>query len=164
MFIFPARVAEQSALMAGLSLPEALIFPVPESMVLIRNRRITVKKKFKNAEMDVMINHLKPVLSHRDKIGYIAARNYRILAECLTEYQVFRNGLIEKYGEETKDGNGRSIIGVKVDSPDFQKFCDELAPFNEMSHEVELMTAKYEEAIGCLSGEELLGLDWMFED
>ena len=55
-----------------------------------------MKKKFKNAEMDVMINHLKPVLSHRDKIGYIAARNYRILAECLTEYQVFRNGLIEK--------------------------------------------------------------------
>ena len=49
--------------------------------------------------MDVMINHLKPVLSHRDKIGYIAARNYRILAECLTEYEVFRNGLIEKIGE-----------------------------------------------------------------
>lgn len=114
--------------------------------------------------MDVMINHLKPVLSHRDKIGYIAARNYRILAECLTEYQVFRNGLIEKYGEETKDGNGRSIIGVKVDSPDFQKFCDELAPFNEMEHEVELMIAKYEDAIGCLTGEEILAVDWMFED
>ena len=39
-----------------------------------------------------------------------------------------------------------------------------MAPFNEMEHEVELMTAKYTEAIGCLSGEEILGVDWMLED
>ena len=60
--------------------------------------------------------------------------------------------------------NVSPIIGVKVDSPNFQKFCDELAPFNEMEHEVELMIAKYTDAIGCLSGEEILGLDWMLED
>lgn len=123
-----------------------------------------MKKKLKNAEMAAMLNQLRPVLVHRDKIGYFAARNFRVLSECLTEYDAFRNSLIEKYGEETKDDKGRPIIGVKVDSPNFQKFCDELAPFNEMEHEVELMIAKYEEAIGCLSGEELLGLDWMFED
>ena len=39
-----------------------------------------------------------------------------------------------------------------------------MAPFNEMEHEVELMTVKYEEAIGSLTGEELLAVDWMFED
>ena len=109
-------------------------------------------------------NQLRPVLVHRDKIGYFAARNFRVLSECLTEYDAFRNSLIEKYGEETKDDKGRPIIGVKVDSPNFQKFCDELAPFNEMEHEVELMIAKYTDAIGCLSGEEILGLDWMLED
>ena len=114
MFIFPARVAEQSALMAGLSLPEALIFPAPESMVLIQNRRITVKKKFKNAEMAVMLNQLRPLLSHRDKIGYVAARNFRILGECLTEYETFRNSLIEKYGEEVKGEHGQTTIGINL--------------------------------------------------
>ena len=123
-----------------------------------------MKKKLKNAQMVAMLNQLQPILSHRDKIGYIAARNYRILSECLTEYEVFRNSLIEKYGEETKDDRGRPIIGVKVDSPNFKLFCDELAPFNEMEHEVEIMTARYEETIGCLSGEEILAVDWMFED
>lgn len=123
-----------------------------------------MKKKLKNAEMAVMLNQLRPILSHRDKIGYVAARNYRILSECLTEYEAFRNSLIEKYGEATKDDQGRPIIGVKVDSPNFQKFCDEMAPFNEMEHEVEIMTAKFDETIGCLSGEEILGIEWMLED
>lgn len=79
-------------------------------------------------------------------------------------YDAFRNSLVEKYGEEIKDDKGRPIIGVKVDSPNFQKFCDEMAPFNEMEHEVELMIAKYSDVIGCLSGEEILELDWMLED
>ena len=123
-----------------------------------------MKKKLKNAQMVAMLNRLQPILSHRDKIGYIAARNYRILSECLTEYEAFRNSLIEKYGEETKDDRGRPIIGVKVDSPNFKLFCDELAPFNEMEHEVEIVTAKYDDVIGCLSGEEVLSIDWMLED
>ena len=123
-----------------------------------------MKKKLKNAQMFAMLNQLQPILSHRDKIGYIAARNYRILSECLTEYEAFRNSLIEKYGEETKDDRGRPIIGVKVDSPNFKLFCDELAPFNEMEHAVEIMTAKYDDVIGCLSGEEVLSIDWMLED
>ena len=76
-----------------------------------------MKKKLKNAEMAAMLNQLRPVLVHRDKIGYFAARNFRVLSECLTEYDAFRNSLIEKYGEETKDDKGRPIIGVKVDSP-----------------------------------------------
>ena len=123
-----------------------------------------MKKKLKNAQMVAMLNQLQPILSHRDKIGYIAARNYRILSECLTEYEAFRNSLIEKYGEATKDDRGSPIIGVKVDSPNFKLFCDELAPFNEMEHEVEIMTAKYDDVIGCLSGEEVLSIDWMLED
>ena len=80
-----------------------------------------MKKKLKNAEMAAMLNQLRPVLVHRDKIGYFAARNFRVLSECLTEYDAFRNSLIEKYGEETKDDKGRPIIGVKVDSPHFCK-------------------------------------------
>lgn len=123
-----------------------------------------MKKKLKNAQMAGMLTQLQPILSHRDKIGYVAARNFRIMTECLTEYEAFRNGLIRKYGEEVPDERGGSTVRIKIDSPNFQEFCDELAPFNEMEHEVELMTAKYTEAIGNLTGEEILGIDWMLED
>lgn len=123
-----------------------------------------MKKTLKNSQMAEMLAKLRPILSHRDKIGYIAARNYRILGETLTEYEAFRNSLIQKYGEEITDEHGNSTIGIKVDSPKFKEFSVEMAPFNEMEHEVELMVAKYEEAIGCLTGEEILALDWMFED
>lgn len=123
-----------------------------------------MKKTLKNSQMAEMLAKLRPILSHRDKIGYIAARNYRILGETLTEYETFRNNLIQKYGEEITDERGNTTIGIKVDSPKFKEFSAEMAPFNEMEHEVELMTAKYTEAIGCLSGEEILGVDWMLED
>lgn len=123
-----------------------------------------MKNRLKNSQMAVMMANLQPLLSHRDKIGYIAARNYRILGEALTEYEAFRSGLIEKYGEEITDEHGNHTIGIKIDSPEFKAFCDEMAPFNEMEHEVELMIAKYTDAIGNLSGEEILAVDWMFKD
>lgn len=123
-----------------------------------------MKKVLKNSKMAEMLHQLRPLLSHRDKIGYVAARNYRILTNSLTEYEAFRRNLIEKYGEDATGPNGEPIVQIKVDSPAFKEFCDELQPFNEMEHEVELMLAKYSDAIGCLSGEEILGIDWMLED
>ena len=123
-----------------------------------------MKKRLKNSQMAEMLAKLEPLLSHRDKIGYIAARNYRILGEALTEYETFRNSLIQKYGKEITVDRGNTTIGVKVDSPEFKEFSVEMAPFNEMEHEVELMIAKYEDTIGCLTGEEILAVDWMFED
>jgi len=125
-----------------------------------------MKKILKNSVMNEMIHHLQPILSHRDKIGYIAARNYRIITTALTEYEAFKNGLIEKYGEQDKDENGNDLptISIKIGSPKFHEFRKELEPFNNMEHEIDLMIAKYENAIGCLSGEEILTIDWMFED
>lgn len=43
-------------------------------------------------------------------------------------------------------------------------FLSELAPYNEMEHEVELMELPYSEVIGSLSGEEILAIDWMLVD
>jgi hypothetical protein len=113
-----------------------------------------------------MLRQLKPILSRRDKIGYVAARNCRILTDALTEHEAFKNSLIEKYGEQDKDenGNGLPTISVKMGSPRFHEFCKELEPFNNMEHEIDLMIAKYEDAIGNLSGEEILAVDWMFEE
>lgn len=123
-----------------------------------------MKKTLKNSEVFERLHSLKPLLSRRDKIGYIAARNYRFLSNSLVEYEAIRRSLIEKYGEEGKDEHGAPNYILKMDSPNFKQFYDELAPFNEMEHEVELMTAKYEEVAGNLSGEEILAIDWMLED
>ena len=125
-----------------------------------------MKKKLKNIRMDQMINSLQKVLSHRDKIGYYAARNYRILNDSLIEYQNFKNSLIAKYGTTDVDSDGKELqtISIKVGSHNFDDFLKELEPFNNIEHEVELMIAKYEDAIGCLSGEEILAIDWMLED
>lgn len=123
-----------------------------------------MKKILKNSEVFERLHTLKPLLSHRDKIGYIAARNYRFLANSLVEYETIRRSLIEKYGEAGTDEHGQPTVILKMDSPNFKPFCDELAPFNEMEHEVELMTAKYDDAAGNLSGEEILAIDWMLED
>lgn len=125
-----------------------------------------MKKKLKNIQMDQMINSLQKVLSYRDKIGYYAARNYRILNDSLVEYQNFKNSLIAKYGttDVDADGNELQTISIKVGSQNFDDFLKELEPFNNIEHEVELMIAKYDDAIGCLSGEEILAIDWMLED
>lgn len=125
-----------------------------------------MKRRLKNSQMVIMLKNLQPILAQRNKIGYIAARNYRILSDSLTEYENFKRELIEKYGEPDKDENGAETgaVCIKFDSPNFKMFCDEMAPFNEIEHEVDLMTGKYEDVIGSMSGEELLGVDWMFED
>ena len=125
-----------------------------------------MKKTLKNAVMVDMLMQLKPLLSRRDKIGYAAARNHRRLAECLTEYERFRNSLIEKYGEHEKDENGNELpsISLSSTSPNFKMFLSELAPYNEMEHEVELVELPYSEVIGSLSGEEILAIDWMLVD
>lgn len=125
-----------------------------------------MKKKLKNSQMVIMRHTLEPLLSHSDKIGYVAARNVRSLSTSLIEYDTFKRKLLDKYGERDKDENGDDVgtISIKVDSPNFKAFCDELAPFNQMEHEVEIMTCKYDEVIGFLTGEEILAIDWMLED
>ena len=98
-----------------------------------------MKKTLKNSSVAEMLQQLRPLLSHRDKIGYVAARNFRILSNSLTEYETVRRSLIEKYGtEETDPKTGQPVISIKMDSPNFKQFCDELAPFNEMEHEIEV--------------------------
>ena len=111
-----------------------------------------------------MLRQLQPLLSHRDKIGYVAARNYRVLSDALTEYELFRQSLIEKYGEEYIKEDGTSEIRIKMDTPAFRSFCDEIAPFDSIEHEVELMTTPFTDAIGHLSGEEILSIDWMLTE
>lgn len=120
----------------------------------------------KNSELVAMLHQLEPILSQRNRLGYVAARNFRILSDTLTEYNQFKMELIEKYGEPDKAENGTELptVSIKVGSPSFKQFCDEMAPYNEMVHEVEIMTAKFEDTVDVLSGIEIFGIDWMLEE
>ena len=125
-------------------------------------------KKFlkKNSELVVMLHQLEPILVQRNRIGYAAARNYRVLSGALTEYNQFKNELIEKYGTPDKadDGTELPTASIKIGSPQFKSFCDEMAQYNNVEQEVELMTVKYDDVIDILSGAEIVGIDWMLEE
>lgn len=122
--------------------------------------------KFNNIKMEMMLETLKPILPHRDKIGYIAARNTRMLKDTLTEYFTFKRDLISKYGEPDKDENGNETgtVSISPTSSNFQEFIKEFDSIKNIEHNVELMTIPYEEVIGLLNGEEILELDWMLTD
>jgi hypothetical protein len=122
--------------------------------------------KLKNIQMELMLENLKPILPHRDKIGYVAARNVRKLTDALTEYFKFKEELIKKYGEVDKDTDGNELqtISIKPESPNFKMFTEEFDKIRDIEHEVELMTLPYEDVIGLLNGEEILSLEWMFTE
>lgn len=124
----------------------------------------TIKKTLKNLEMVNMVRQLQPLLSHKDLFGYVAARNTRILTEQLTEYDRVQREMLERFGKEKAGKNGVTELVIEVNTPEFKQFCEAMEPFAGIEHEVELMTMKYEDTIGCLSGEEILALEWMLEE
>lgn len=125
-----------------------------------------MKTILKNSQIAEKMRQLEPILSQRNRLGYVAARNYRTFSNALIEYEKFKMELLEKYGEQdkTEDGVELPTIRLRVDSPNFKSFCQEMAPYNEIEQEVEIMMTSYEDAIGALSGQEIFNIDWMLED
>lgn len=114
-----------------------------------------------NIQMMTMLEELKPILTHRDKLGYFAARNSRTLSNELVEYISFRNQLIQKYGRPIEHTNQ---IQIQVNDENWSSFCSEIEEFDHIKHEIQLYVCKYEDVIGHLTGEEILAIDWMLED
>ena len=122
--------------------------------------------KYTNSEMDQMLSALEPLLERRDVIGYAAARNTRILRNELTEYLRVKDELVCKYGRPETDDEGRETgqVVLAITDPAFRDFADDIERFAGMSHEPDIFKIKYDEAIGVLSGSEMLACEWMFED
>ena len=121
---------------------------------------------FSNAQMDRMIETLKPLLAQRNKVGYVAARNTRLLMTETTEYIKIRDELIQKYGKQDtdQDGNPLGTVSIVIGSEEYQKFNGSIKEYMDIEHDVPIMKMKYSEVIGILSGEEILAIDWMLED
>ena len=122
--------------------------------------------KLENAEWEYRLSGLKPLLKQRGIVGYVAARNTRIIGDALTEYFDFRHELIEKYGKPDigTDGKDLGTISVRPDSPEFDDFMRELKPISTVINEIRIMTLNYRDVMGELSGEEILDNDWMLTE
>lgn len=121
--------------------------------------------KYSNAHMSHLIDTLAPFLERTDLIGYAAARNTRKLSDSCAEYLATRDRLIAELGEQELDNNGNPTgrASISVNSPAFEEFVKRIESIANIEHDVELMTIPYDEAIGKISGADLLKIDWMFE-
>ena len=115
----------------------------------------------KNIDLEGILQILQPILPHRDKVGYVAARNTRIIQTALTEYATFKNDLIKKYGERDEETGNYSLTPQSATFNSFQQEFDTIA---NVEQEVDLMTLKYDEVVGVLTGTEILQLEFMLTD
>ena len=122
--------------------------------------------KEKNFELEGKLSSLQSLLRRRDKIGYAAARNTRILSDALTEFFNFRSDIMRKYGKEETDEDGKPTgqLFIKADNPHYKEAVDEITKLGNIEQEVSIMTIDSEDVIGTLSGEEILSIDWMFSE
>lgn len=118
-----------------------------------------------NLEMERMMAQLEPYLGRTDKIGYAAARNTRILRGEAMEYIERKRELMLEFGEvkTDEDGNPTGMVGIDFGTPAFEKFSEAIAEWASISHEPDIYTLPAEEAVGKISGTEMLNLEWLFE-
>ena len=119
-----------------------------------------------NYEMALRLCQLDQLLDRTDLIGYAAARNARVLSQACGEYLRMQERLVCELGVPEADEEGRETGAMRLDfdSPSFAEFrrsMDEIAP---VESDVEVFRIPAAEAIGKLSGKQLLDLGWMFEE
>lgn len=125
-----------------------------------------MKVKKANLELENMLASLSSVIDRTDVIGYTAAKNTLAIQGAITAYIETRDRLIEKYGDQETDANGVPTGRMHIDPSmdDFPAFLEELQQIANMESKVTVETLPYAEAIGKISGTQLLALDWMFEE
>lgn len=124
-------------------------------------RTETTFETLTNLEMERRMAILKPLLKHADMIGYAAAKNQRKLSDQNKEYQDQKAELIKKYGKANADGES---VTISPDMDGWDSFVEELTPYADLTHQVEVFRIPTEQSIGLISGEEILALDWMLSD
>ena len=120
--------------------------------------------KLSNAEMETMLNSLEPLLDRTDIIGYAAARNYRKLQDGCQEYLSRKRQIINEYGEKEYDEDG-NVIGIRIsDEQMLAKANEDISVIVNLCHDVEIYQIPIGEAVGKLSGRELLLTEFMFRE
>lgn len=112
-----------------------------------------------------MIDSLVPLLGRTDSIGYAAAYNTRTLTNEAVEYiQLYQEKLVE-YGKPVLDDDGTPTGQYELDTrtPEFSRFRDETRDFALMEHDFEPFTIPSSDAMGRISGSQMLMVQWMLD-
>lgn len=118
--------------------------------------------KIKNKDAEALYITLSEIADKTSGLtGYAVARNLRILRDELTEYRAKKRELFQEYGQE-KDGT----FYIMKESPNFQKYEEEIRVYDEISADVDLMKVTGEELAKTeLTGEQMFFLiDYMVEE
>lgn len=112
--------------------------------------------KIKIMEADKVAQIIEPILKDAKGItGYALAKNLRLIRSELKEYYDKKTELFTKYGK--KDG---AIIVIDKDSPNYQKFLEEMKVFENEEVNIEFRKIKEDEIISSgLNGEQMFLLN-----
>lgn len=121
--------------------------------------------KLSNVQLDAALSQLSPLLDEGGRFGYVVAVNFRKIRDAISEYLTIKYEIVRKYGDEVTDSEGNiTDFKISADSDGFQDFVGEIAELADIEHDVDVLTIKAEDAIGHLTGNQFLQLDWMIED
>lgn len=117
-----------------------------------------------NTEMHRRLMMLSKYTACGGTVGYAIARNSRRLRDACQEYlNLYKVGL-DKYGEIVEGPNGEPQRAIAYTSAHVQQFIAELEPYAHIKHEVEVFQVPMSEAIGQLTAQGMLDLDFMLVD
>lgn len=118
---------------------------------------------YSNFEMDGMRSTLQPLLDMRNVCGYAAARNYRVLSDELTEYDQRKAEVFAEMGErEVVDGKETGRLYIPAERTG--EYLERMRAYGEVRHSPQLMHINWDDAVGVLSGTEMLAVQWMLEE
>lgn len=113
-----------------------------------------------NFKLEAMLESLRPLMSKKGKLGYVIARNFRVLADLTVDYIKAKEALIKKYGHPIENGEWQINSG----SVHFNTFLNEMSPIADIEQDFNVMTITYEEVYDDLTAEEILSIDWMLTE
>ena len=133
----------------------------------ITNINLGVNMAFMNLiDIERRNNFITLYLDRIDIVGYACARNRKIFLKELEEFESFKTDLLIKYGSEEIDDNGNKTGRFFIDESmeNYDTIVKEYDKIRKTSRDINIITIKYTDIIGLLSGNEILELDWMLED
>jgi len=116
--------------------------------------------RLNNFEMENRLQSLEPALKCKGKLGFVAAKNARKIADELTEYVERKNALIAEYGETGDDG--RTFVNTESDRA--PQFLQELTAIGVIECNVDVHTVTVADILDQLTGEQMAGIAWMVSD
>lgn len=116
-------------------------------------------------QMEGMSNKVQSLLNKDDVVGYVAARNIRVLQNELEDYLVMKNKFITELGSDELDENGNPTgnVSIKVGTEQFDKFMEKMKPIGETTSNPSIFKLDAEECIDKLTGMQMLEFEWMID-